>query len=138
MSSSSSSLGVGPHHSGSLPSQPPSRAENDLMNALLVGNADKISMLLESGINPDIVLPNEQKPLHLATDVGHFNIVRLLLLRNANVRGVALKRQTALHIAVIRAKIDIAILLLENGADIDAKGTLSLIGKSTKFTSTIA
>ena len=96
--------------------------ETDLTNALLLGNADRVLMYLDNGTSPDIPLLNNQKPLHIATDVGHLNVVKVLVTKGASVDAITLKKQTSLHISVIRGKIDIASFLLDNGANVNSVG----------------
>nr|GEV95654.1 ankyrin repeat-containing protein [Tanacetum cinerariifolium] len=56
-------------------------------------------------------------PLHLAAGGGHVNVLKLLLLKGANVNALTKDGNTALHLAVEERRRDCARLLLSGGAD---------------------
>ena len=62
-------------------------------------------------------------PLHIAVGMEHLDVVKVLLAgsRRSNVNAVTKKLWTALHIAVGMNSSEATILLLVNGADVNAQ-----------------
>jgi ankyrin repeat protein len=64
-------------------------------------------------------------PLHYATFCGMHDIVKFLIVKHSqdvNARGFKLRlKETPLHVALCRGHADIAQLLLEHGADVNAQ-----------------
>jgi ankyrin repeat protein len=94
--------------------------------AAYYGRTNMVFALLKAGVNPNAVDGRDYFPLMSAADgaldglrrPGHDNayIAKLLLANGANVNQVT-RHGTALHKAVLRAKVDFVSLLLEKGAD---------------------
>jgi ankyrin repeat protein len=99
-------------------------ASLDLFEASALGDLGRVRQLLDAA--PEAVgsfAPDGFFPLALAAFFGHREIVRALLEHGAPV-GLAARnprRITALHAAVARHDADIVELLLDHGADPDAR-----------------
>lgn len=57
----------------------------------------------------------------MAAFLGHANVITLLLDKGANIEKPTLRGETALHLAARANQTDIMRLLLNNGANVDAK-----------------
>lgn len=86
-----------------------------LHNACMGGNAEGIQVLLEKGADVNFKGNENWTPLYLALSRGHNEAVSLLLKSGAKVEG------NYLHTAAIKGYGKIAYMLLENGADPNAK-----------------
>lgn len=62
-------------------------------------------------------------PLHLAAHYGHADVVKLLLHNNAPVdlRSTNQMANTSLHAALAGRRADVAMILLDAGAEVNAK-----------------
>lgn len=90
--------------------------------AALSGNDDALSAFLELGANPN--LPTVYPALLDAVKCNHLSTVRILLTNNkikANVNIIDNIKCTALHIAAQKGLYEMAVLLLDNDALIDAQ-----------------
>jgi len=67
----------------------------------------------------DLMLGN--RPLHIAAQKGHINIVDLLIQSGAIVDAKNRSERTPLHLAAIKNHSNIIKLLIQNGADIEAQ-----------------
>lgn len=96
---------------------------NDLFNAIVDGNLNKIRDLIANSSNVnDIILPPKWTPILIAVESNQLEVVRLLLSNGALVNATNINKQTALHIAVIKNAISIAQLLIEDvNIEINAK-----------------
>jgi ankyrin repeat protein len=108
-----------------------------LMIASAKDYADIAKLLLERGATPDHVDVYSWTPLMRAAYEGHLRTTKLLLehgVTTLNRRGE--NGMTALHLAVLKEKTDIAKLLLSEGADpeiVDNLGRAALdIAKENK------
>ena len=100
-----------------------------MKEAAAKGNIALVKSLLNKGINPNGYVFKEtptketyfsqqtDRPIHVASEKGHFEIVKLLLESNANPNWCCCSCVTALHLAIQANHVNIAKLLLENGAD---------------------
>ncbi|GFR97761.1 ankyrin [Elysia marginata] len=59
-------------------------------------------------------------PLHMATNYGHVEVVRILFSFGASAWGKTLEGETALHMACAKGFTDLAQILLDHGADIES------------------
>jgi ankyrin repeat protein/serine/threonine protein kinase len=77
-------------------------------------------LLLDAGLDPDV--PDHQlfRPMHRAAQRDSADAARLLLERGARPSH-PLNPTTALHVAAATGAVNTAIVLLENGADPDAR-----------------
>lgn len=95
-------------------------------------NLNLVNFLLKFNADPNkAVLSNGFTALHYASAHGNKDMVQMLLDRNAKIDGVFLAGEngycaTPLHLASINKKLEIAEILLQNGANINY---LSLINK---------
>lgn len=69
---------------------------------------------------PPLVASRSRCPLHIASLLGHFTVVRRLLNKGVDISTQDSDGSTALHHAVDRGHKEVAELLLENGANIAA------------------
>ncbi len=60
-------------------------------------------------------------PLHVALDMGHVDIARLLLKHGADMNSRDNSRNTPLHLASEYGHLETVRLLVERGANIDAE-----------------
>jgi ankyrin repeat protein len=62
-----------------------------------------------------------RKALHVAADVGDFDVAKVLIQNGADVNAVDKDNWTSLHIAAGNGNVDVAKLLIQNGADVNAE-----------------
>ena len=65
-------------------------------------------------------------PLHVASFMGHMNIVIYLIQHGANIDTPTVRGETALHLAARANQTDIIRILLRNGAAVDARARVRL------------
>lgn len=99
-------------------------AELDVFEASAVGNLERVRELAEQ--SPEVVnsfAADGFYPLGLAAFFGHRAVVEFLLKQGADVSLAAQNEQkvTALHAAVARRDAEIVKMLLERGADANAR-----------------
>ena len=90
--------------------------------ASLYGCTNLISSIL---VNPTISSrpkdPYGRTPLHISSMVGHLNVVRLLTEHNINsIYDTTISCATALHKSVDNGHLDITVLLIKLGANINS------------------
>jgi tankyrase len=61
------------------------------------------------------------EPIHNASSFGHCEVIELLLEHGANVNAADRWQWTPLHESCMRAKLDVALLLVRKGADVNRK-----------------
>ncbi|XP_053308682.1 B-cell lymphoma 3 protein [Spea bombifrons] len=89
--------------------------------AVITDQPALVSLLLAHGCSPDIPDRNGQTCILLACENRSINSLQLLLKgRTWNPEATNYQGVTALHIAISTGRRDIALCLLENGADVDA------------------
>jgi uncharacterized protein len=99
-------------------------AKLDVFEASAVGNLERVRELAkENAGQVNAFAPDGFFPLGLAAFFGHTRVVEFLLAHGADVAAVARNSQrvTALHGAVARRDAEIVKMLLERGADPNAK-----------------
>lgn len=93
-----------------------------LHNACLHGNQEIVQTLIQKGADVNFKGDEDWASLYLATRGGHQDVVALLLKHGARVDDYRKDSQrTPLHTAAIKGYGKIAALLLEKGADPNAK-----------------
>jgi len=92
------------------------RAITPLHRAAILGMADVMAMLLRLGANPETRDILGETPLHKSVRAGDTSGVRLLL-QWADPEPVAKDGLTPLHWACLLGREDIAVLLVQAGAD---------------------
>ncbi len=99
--------------------------ETPLHTAARMGQAEAARLLLERGADPNAVNAGGNTPLHLAACAGLPELARVLIERGAKVNQKDDYGQTPLHCAAENAcgaeSCRIAALLLEHGADVNAR-----------------
>ena len=106
-------------------------ATNDLgVTALWVASASRnvtiVEVLLEAGADPNITPRTGATPLMVAARTGSADAVKLLAMRGARVNEAeAGRRQTALMWAVSRQHPQVVRVLVEAGADVNARTATS-------------
>jgi len=103
---------------------PPVRA-GEIHAALLKGEVEKAKSLLAK--DPGLIHSRDnarRTPLHIAARLGHVELVEWLLEHGAEVNVRAYNNFTPLHLA---ANTEIARLLIEHGADIEAVGSAGTV-----------
>lgn len=104
--------------------------EKQFLAATANYDVPKIEELLKRGVNIDVEDENGWTALHSAAKSGVAKVIRLLIEKGANVNtgGKVWFRRTPLHVAAAsdheeRLTVTAGLLLLENGAEVDAKDT---------------
>ncbi|HEB74626.1 MAG TPA: ankyrin repeat domain-containing protein [Candidatus Desulfofervidus auxilii] len=94
----------------------------DLIQAVILGDVNKVKKLLEQGANVNLRDRNGMTALMLAVRKGQISVVKLLLEKEADVNTQDdFMGWTALILASALGYTNIVKLLLENGADVDIK-----------------
>ena len=118
-----------------------SDAEFLLQAAVVRGDIDTMTQLLDDGAEVDKATKKDLTPLWIACDRGNTDAARLLLDRGAEVDRAREDGRTPLHAACENGHIDAARLLLDNGAEVDraVKGATPLsIAKQEGHSSIVA
>ncbi|KAF3910665.1 Ankyrin-1 [Orbilia brochopaga] len=89
------------------------------MIAVRTGRLAQVRQLLEAGEDPDMHTDTGWTPLHSATWNRQLAVVKLLLEHHAPLEAI-FKHRTPLGKAIERGYLDLAEVLLEAGADIEA------------------
>lgn len=93
-----------------------------LMLAATQGRANAVACLLKSGADVNLVTNDGVSALILASELGHIEVVKLLLDNSANLKAKRISDGlTALIIAANKGHDDIVKLLIEMGADVNEK-----------------
>ena len=80
------------------------------------GDVNKITSLLEAGIDPNLQDEMGRTALYLASEEGHLEIVKLLLRKGAGVNIIGPGGFRALDEASLSGHLEVVKLLIENGA----------------------
>lgn len=97
----------------------PDRPNISLFLAMQRGDLDQLERHIywDSDINAQ--LPNGLYPLHVAADKGKIILVRTLLKHEANIDQRSADGDTALDLAILAGRTQLAEELLANGAELD-------------------
>jgi TolB-like protein/ankyrin repeat protein len=99
-------------------------AQTPLYKATLNGDLEMVELLIEHGGEVNTVNDRTRMPLHAAIQSRDMKIVQLLIAKgvNVNARTTAgsYPGESALHVSAFTGQVQIAELLLINGARIDA------------------
>ena len=99
-----------------------------LLEAAFHSNTEIIKALMEAGADPNLAGPDGQTPLMLIARGDNVAAAKLLLDKGANPRATESQRdQTALMWAAANNQGPMARLLVERGADVDAKTAVDLM-----------
>ena len=90
------------------------KLDTKLVEAVASGDIDAVKGYIAEGADVDTEDKNEETVLEIACREGHKEIVKLLLENGAGMR-------LALHFAASYAQVDIIGILLDRGADINAR-----------------
>lgn len=93
-----------------------------LLQASRRGDIGSVQVLLDAGANIEEVAADRYSPLLLASHSDHLALTRYLLQRGANPNASTLG-YTALHTAVLRGNVALVQLLVDAGADLNARIT---------------
>ena len=84
-------------------------------------DAELVSLLLQSGAEPDVVNSYGSSPLSEAVKTANLELVEMLLAAGADAEVPNQDGQTALMLAARVGSLDIAKLLVAQGADVNAR-----------------
>ncbi|KAJ3270747.1 putative G-protein coupled receptor 63 [Terramyces sp. JEL0728] len=98
-------------------SQPPSPVADPLATA----DVQKVKDYIDSGKDLNVKDEQGQTPLHMASNFGHINIVRILLEYNADIESKNSMGFTALHSAVMYGQLAVMKLLRKHMANIETQ-----------------
>lgn len=73
---------------------------------------------------------NGNAPIHIASQNGHLDIVRLLIAKKANLNAQNMKGNTAIHMAVGYDYYEVSTALIDAGADPEMKNELGFIART--------
>ncbi|MGV2433346.1 MAG UNVERIFIED_CONTAM: ankyrin repeat domain-containing protein [Rickettsiaceae bacterium] len=93
------------------------------MQSIESGNVEELSKAIKSGMNILNKNPEGKTPIALACANGNYEVVKCLLtlLTETNTKKALDNKNMALHIAASKGYYQIVDLLLEHGADVNAK-----------------
>lgn len=89
-----------------------------LYSAVWYGNLEVVKLLLDHGADVNAKSRGSKSALSTAIDVEEITIAKLLLKRGANVNA------ESLQVAIYRKNIEMVIILVDKGVDVNAKGGL--------------
>eukprot|EP00999_Lentomonas_sp_LEN2_P000130 NODE_1123_length_1000_cov_105.093929_g1078_i0.p1 GENE.NODE_1123_length_1000_cov_105.093929_g1078_i0~~NODE_1123_length_1000_cov_105.093929_g1078_i0.p1 ORF type:complete len:277 (-),score=32.86 NODE_1123_length_1000_cov_105.093929_g1078_i0:66-896(-) len=94
----------------------------DIIHCVVTGQSARLEQLLSQGIYADSVNAEGDTLLYLAAEHGHFDTVRSLVKFGADVNFESPTdyRNTPLHTACYNGHTEVALYLLDNGANVDA------------------
>ncbi|KAL4778818.1 ankyrin repeat-containing domain protein [Aspergillus varians] len=91
-------------------------------NAVCEGEETTVRLLLEQGVDMTVRNVRGAYPLHWAAEHGHRGVASILLSVGAQVDAKDKFEETALFLACRRRNEEMVHFLLDNGADINARG----------------
>ena len=111
----------------SMESESPSPPEYTPLHYVAQRGFDRVAEWLITACAQDANVSNHEfsTPLHIASRVGQFGVVQVLLTHHADVNAGDVDNLTPLHFASWYGHPKVARLLLEHGAEVNAKSWLS-------------
>jgi ankyrin repeat protein len=101
-------------------------AAGDLLSAVKARNPEQVEALLKAGADPNR-RSSYGAPINLAAGLGSLEIVVDLLDAGADPHVAGFGGATPLHAAALSGQMDVAKVLLERGARVDARDNLGRI-----------
>ena len=93
--------------------------DQELLNGCYFGNAHLVRKMLKEGANPNAMeVRDGWLPIHYAARWGNIPMLLALIKHGADVNGKNTANETALHKAAGWERKDVAIILLEYGANV--------------------
>ena len=91
-------------------------SENDFIKNIRTQNIDKIIENIESGVNINITIQDEHNitPLHIASQIGNINMVRILLSKGADPTITDSRGYNPFHLAAYHGHMKISSLLVNS------------------------
>ncbi|KAJ1411421.1 ankyrin repeat-containing domain protein [Ochromonadaceae sp. CCMP2298] len=77
-------------------------------------------LINEEAINCEDV-NNGNRPIHIAAQNGHYETLKLLIAKNANVNARNVKGNTPIHMSIGYDYYECSILLMESGGEVELK-----------------
>ena len=102
----------------------PDRPNVSLFLAMQRSDLDQLERHIYWGTDINAQLPNGLFPLHVAADKGKIILVRTLLKHGANINQPSADGDTALDLAILGGRTQVAEELLADGAELDASKLL--------------
>lgn len=97
-----------------------------LFCAAAAGHKDVVQLLIDKGANPNPARdPDRWTPLYAAVSASHRDVVETLLSKGGDANAKALTGDTPLHVATLKGDRDMAALLIDNGAGLNAANARS-------------
>ena len=96
----------------------------DLSRAVQVGDLDQIKRHIDWHTDLNQAGPDGDRPLHIAARAGQVTIARELAGHGASLVAVDGAGRSPLELALIHGKTQVAALLVEQGAPLDAQAML--------------
>jgi beta-lactamase regulating signal transducer with metallopeptidase domain len=115
--------------------------ERALIRAVADGDLEAVRRLLDRGADPNLWLgPGGNLPLSKAAELGHVEIVSLLLDRGATIDQIVPVHQNALIRASAKGHLEVVKLLVARGADVNervwASQTIQFLNEEGKIVTT--
>ena len=107
---------------GSLPALCAGQSFEKLLAATDAGDIRAVGAFLDQGLDPNTADPNGDTLLMIASRQGHFELVKFLIGRKANVARRSPHGDTALMFASLKGHLPVARLLVEYGAQVNQDG----------------
>ena len=107
--------------------------------AICQDNRTAVKLLLEAGANPELKCKEDCTPLIHAVRMGHSNIAESLLAHRIPTEAISMDSHTAFLTAAIRGDLDMAKMLLDAGANLEARRTggatavIAIAGNAAQF-----
>lgn len=93
-----------------------------LQIATVVGSPDIVELLIKIGADVNSTDSNGVTAAHIAAQLGEMKILRILLQAGADVNATTKRaKETPLHLSFVDDRVGIVALLVDSGADINAR-----------------